>query len=433
MSTHYNITISQNGTIIFSGSFVVNGSRIIEFYENGNNNNILAPVGSYGNNDNIFSLDLNLPFTFNGTNITTMSYYAGNYGNNNVPPPNGDGTYNLYSNGVNNSISNFADTYTFSTVSTDPYVPSNVNIFKILLTITLDTTTIFNGFFVINNTVYPNIIGFYENGNETTNILAPVGSYGGNKNVFYTLTNPFGSNGVSITSMSYYAGNYGNNNNPPPNGDGTYLLYNVDEDNGMFILNFDPTKYNYRTSLANPNDPIPLYPVAPVAPIVPIPPPAPAVTNNPVTYIVCEPCQKSRFCYNYTPPGIIEPCCIPVVCATDAYLSSLSALPAVVNNSSRTIESSLLQATVKKQQQETQTQIIYSTVQSTIANADAINANIFSQLVNIRNQRYAPYQPYIYPVVPPSVIELQMKTANVGVPHAVNTIANCRGSQFVTT
>ena len=172
--------------------------------------------------------------------------------------------------------------------------------------------------------------------------------------------------------------------------------------------------------------------MAPVIPIVPIVPVVP-VTNNPITYIVCEPYQKSRFCYNYKPPGVIEPCCIPVVCATDAYISSLSSIPAVVNNSSRTIESSLLQATVKRQQQEIQTQIINSTVQSTITNAAAINENIFSQLIDIRNQRYAPYQPYIYPVVPPSVMELQMRTANVGVPHTFNTIANCKGSQFVTT
>jgi len=437
MSTNYTIVIKENDTLIFSGHFVVNNYMyppiIIEFYEDGNETNILAPVGSYGENNNIF-VSITNPFTNNGVNITTMSYYDGDYGNNNNPPPNGDGTYNLYDfNFDNGSIANFDSIiYNFIVSTNDPIpvTPSGMY-YKILITITLDTTTIFNGFFVVNNYVLPNIIGFYENGNETTNILAPLGSYGGNFNTFITLTSPFSS--VSITTMSYYAGNYGNNNNPPPNGDGTYNLYNFTSGGG-FIRNFGDTFYGFTTALANPADPIPLYPPTPPVPSPPAPlPPPPPVINSPITYIVCQPCQKSRFSYNYKPPGIIEPCCKPIVCATDALIASLSALPEVVNNSSRTTESSLLQAIVRKQQQCNLTKTTNSTIQSTIANAAAINENIFNQLINVRDQRYAPYQPYIYPVVPPSVMELQMRTANVGVPHTVNTIANCRGSQFVTT
>lgn len=142
---------------------------------------------------------------------------------------------------------------------------------------------------------------------------------------------------------------------------------------------------------------------------------------------------KSRFCYNYKPPGIIEPCCTPVVCATNQFISSITMLSTVTNNSTRTIESSLLQATVKQQQQEIEQQITYSTIQSTIANAADINEQIFNQLIDLKSQRYQPYQPYIYPVVPPSVMELQMRTANVGVGVTPDTIMNCRGSQFVTT
>ena len=428
MSTNYTIVITQDRTLIFSGYFIVDNTaspNIIAFYEDGNATNILAPVGSFGNNNNVFG-SIYKPF-INGVNITTMSYYAGDYGSNNFPPPNGDGTYNLYdfirSSG---SISNFGGLYQYMITNNTPIC----SYYKINIAITLDTTPIFNGFFVINNNVYPNIIGFYEDGSETTNILAPVGSFGGNDNVFNTLTNPF-INGVNITTMSYYAGDYGSNNVPPPNGDGTYNLFDFNSSIG-YIANFESNSYNFTTTLADPNDPIPLYPVAPVVPIVPIVPVVP-VTNNPITYIVCEPYQKSRFCYNYKPQGVIQPCCTPIVCATDEYISSLSSIPAVVNNSSRTTESSLLQATVKRQQQEIQTQHINRTVESTITNAAAINENIFSQLVNIRNERYAPYQPYIYPVVPPSVMELQMRTANVGVPHTFNTIANCKGSQFVTT
>lgn len=142
---------------------------------------------------------------------------------------------------------------------------------------------------------------------------------------------------------------------------------------------------------------------------------------------------KSRFCYNYKPPGIIEPCCTPVVCATNQFISSISMLSTVTNNSTRTTESSLLQAMVKKQQQCIEQDTTNSTIQSTIVNAADINQQIFSQLIDLKSQRYSPYQPYIYPVIPQSVIELQMRTANVGVGVTPDTIMNCRGSQFVTT
>lgn len=142
---------------------------------------------------------------------------------------------------------------------------------------------------------------------------------------------------------------------------------------------------------------------------------------------------KSRFCYNYKPPGLIEPTCRPVVCATNQFLSTISTIPEVVNNSTRTTESSLLQAMVKKQQQCIETETTNSTIQSTITHAAAINQEVFSQLIELKNQRYEPYQPYIYPVVPQSVMELQMRTANVGTGVPPDTIMNCKGSQFVTT
>jgi len=127
-----NIKLGDTGETIFTGSFVVDfdqNPNIIAFYENGNPNNILAPPGSWAGDDavgttivsdNVF-VSKAYPFTFYGTNITTMSYYAGDYGINNVPPPNGDGTYNLYSENIdiyNNitipGIINFGDFYIFS-------------------------------------------------------------------------------------------------------------------------------------------------------------------------------------------------------------------------------------------------------------------------------------------------------------------------------
>ena len=123
MSGIYFISISYandlvNPQVVFTGSFVVDFNQqpnIIAFYEDGNPNNILAPVGSYGDSDNIF-ISREYPFSPNGTNITTMSYFAGDYGYNNDPPPNGDSTYNFHSVYFNNktgvswtSILNFGD------------------------------------------------------------------------------------------------------------------------------------------------------------------------------------------------------------------------------------------------------------------------------------------------------------------------------------
>ena len=298
--------------------------------------------------------------------------------------------------------------------------------YKLSFVITRNDVTIFNGFFVVNNYAYPNIIGFYEMPNDTINILAPVNSYRGNKNIFNTLTTPF-INGVNITSMSFYDENYGSNNT----GDRTYNLYNFINGSGK-IANFNENTYQFTISLADPQVPIPLYPPAP-RPNPPIPS-GPTPTPIPIISMMCEDsCLKSRFCYNYKSPGLIEPCCKPVVCATDSYLSSIAAIPEVTNNSTRTTESALLQAKLKKLQQCNTTDTTQSTLQNTIANAAIINENVFNQLIDLKKRRYDPYQPYIYPTVPPSVIELQMRTANVGVGVPPDTIMTCRGSQFVTT
>ena len=81
MSTNYTIVITQNDSTIFSGHFVVTNTSIVEFYEDGSETNILAPTDSYGGNNNVFG-SITSPFSDNGVNLTTMSYYLGNYGEN---------------------------------------------------------------------------------------------------------------------------------------------------------------------------------------------------------------------------------------------------------------------------------------------------------------------------------------------------------------
>lgn len=143
--------------------------------------------------------------------------------------------------------------------------------------------------------------------------------------------------------------------------------------------------------------------------------------------------NKCRFCYNYkwTPP--VTNCCQPQLCASNEYLGSISSLTPVVNNNTRTTERSLL---LGQQQQFFETlnyNLVSSLVLSTIQNSTSITSTIDGQLLQLRTQRYLPYQPYVYPVVPRSVVELQMATANTGVAHSFFTFMDCKGVQSVTT
>ena len=145
--------------------------------------------------------------------------------------------------------------------------------------------------------------------------------------------------------------------------------------------------------------------------------------------------QSCRFCYHYKPPGLTEKCCPPVICASTmtpmvSTITTIASNPSM--NSAQATEQSLLLASQRQYELEIQSTIIGSTIQSTIENSAAITAQLQTQLEDITFQRYAPYRPYIYPVMPSSVMELAMRTANVGNPMPPITILDCKGNQFVT-
>jgi hypothetical protein len=142
--------------------------------------------------------------------------------------------------------------------------------------------------------------------------------------------------------------------------------------------------------------------------------------------------NKCRFCYSYKPPGPIDPCCVPKTCTNDD-LSVISSLQCVTNNSTRTSERSLLLQLQQQYLQNNASTLVNSTLQTTLENNNLIASTIYGQLLQVRNDRYLPYRPYIPPVVPSSVMQLQMATVNAGVPMSFFTIADCKGSQFVTT
>ena len=143
--------------------------------------------------------------------------------------------------------------------------------------------------------------------------------------------------------------------------------------------------------------------------------------------------SKCRFCYNYKPQTLVETCCVPPVCANNESIALISSCLPVVNNSNKTSERSLLLQAQQTYLREISATNTLSTIVYTQQNLSSINGTLYGQLQLVRKQRYEPYQPYIPPVVPPSVMELQMNTVNAGVPHSFFTIADCKGVQSVTT
>ena len=143
--------------------------------------------------------------------------------------------------------------------------------------------------------------------------------------------------------------------------------------------------------------------------------------------------NNCRFCYSYTPASPIDNCCKPNICATNDHIALISSLPMVTNNSTRTTERSLLLTMQQQFLQANVTSQVSSVVSTTIANISSIQNILFGQLQDIQKARYEPYQPYMPPVIPQSVIDLQMNTRNAGVPHSFFTIADCKGVQSVTT
>lgn len=133
--------------------------------------------------------------------------------------------------------------------------------------------------------------------------------------------------------------------------------------------------------------------------------------------IITRDCSE---CFSYKNPGFIDNCCAPNVCHTSTFQTP-------------TTQRSLLLANQNQLYQCNYVSAVTSTLQYTQNNTSKITDILYGQILELKKARYQPYQPYIPPVVPPSVIQLEQKSVNVGVPHSVFTIADCIGSQSVTT
>jgi hypothetical protein len=95
-------------------------------------------------------------------------------------------------------------------------------------------------------------------------------------------------------------------------------------------------------------------------------------------------------------------------------------------------QGSFLLACQAQQQRERQALLTAQILQGIQTNASTIQSTLQNQRVLLQQQRYEPYRPRMVEVIPQSVLDLQMRTANVGVPIPTMTIANCKGIQFVT-
>jgi hypothetical protein len=110
----------------------------------------------------------------------------------------------------------------------------------------------------------------------------------------------------------------------------------------------------------------------------------------------------------------------------------MATLPAVIFNDVGANSQTFLQATVANQKRQQIQETIDQKVSTLIGTSDQISNTIQRELENEAEMRYNPYRPRIPEFIPPSVIELEMRTRNVGVPIPTMTIGNCKGVQFVT-
>jgi hypothetical protein len=101
-------------------------------------------------------------------------------------------------------------------------------------------------------------------------------------------------------------------------------------------------------------------------------------------------------------------------------------------NQTGTSEQSFLLASLSQSRRDLQQARVQQILSTVNATSSSITSTLQNQLADEVGIRYLPYRPYIPPVIPSSVMELEMRTRNVGVPIPTMTIASCKGSQFVT-
>lgn len=127
--------------------------------------------------------------------------------------------------------------------------------------------------------------------------------------------------------------------------------------------------------------------------------------------------RQCRECFNYVRPGLSAPCCVTSGCNYEIKSTISSQDPNKTCGASFQTLLNQTVATYGKCNSQVNT-VITSTINAT--NSSVIAAQLQAQLVNYGVQRYIPYQPVQIPFIPPSVLQLQRETVNVGVPKPIN-------------
>ncbi len=137
----------------------------------------------------------------------------------------------------------------------------------------------------------------------------------------------------------------------------------------------------------------------------------------------CTTCKSGE--HLYKPQIFISNCC-PTLCNNDLELiSSTAFIPTGLSSQTllKTSQQSLFECNANT--------IAASTYQNNIQNQSLITSTLNGQLLTYAQARNSKYIRKNPEVIPQSIIDLQMQTANVGVPHSVFTMKDCKGNQFI--
>ena len=125
-----------------------------------------------------------------------------------------------------------------------------------------------------------------------------------------------------------------------------------------------------------------------------------------------------KSCYNYTPYIFNPTCCSQQSCNVDL-ISSTASFPHGL--SSQTLLNTQMQTYLECNAST----ISGSSYQDNIQNQAIISSTIYSEFLTYGQNRFNKYIRWQPPIIPQSVIDLQMQTANVGVPRTI--VEPCSG------
>lgn len=136
----------------------------------------------------------------------------------------------------------------------------------------------------------------------------------------------------------------------------------------------------------------------------------------------CNTCKSGE--HLYKPQIFISNCC-PTLCNNNIDLISTTAfVPKGLTSNS------LLQAQLQTFLEDNVNSAVSTSYQNNIINQTSITNTLNSELLTYSQNRNSKYIRKNPEIIPQSVIDLQMQTANVGVPHSVFTMRDCKGNQY---